>query len=193
MLHVVEGEDLWHPVLWSGENSFGESPWDFDSLGVYYAEHGQYWRILPQKMSLLWKYRDSVEVVCLGNSRMLHAAIADELSAFALNMATIPCDLHCIEFLYETYISLHLKNLKYLVIGLDFDLWNEYEPMGAINVNRGDALGFQYDANHDYWPDGVDSLFVNRVEEIENTEKLVANTTLIDDAAVNTAKHYGIW
>ena len=122
MLPVVEGEELWHPVLWSGENSLGESSWNYDSLGVYYADNGQYWRILPQKMSLLWKYRDSVEVVCLGNSHMLHAAVADELNLFALNMATIPCDLHCIEFLYETYISLHLKNLKYLVIGLDFDL-----------------------------------------------------------------------
>lgn len=171
MLPIVEGEELWHPALWSGRNSFGESSWNFDSLGVYYAEHDQYWRILPQKMSLLWKYRDSVEVACLGNSRMLHGAIADELNFFALNMATIPCDMHCIEFLYETYISLHLKNLKYLVIGLDFDLWNEYEPMGSVNVNRGDALGFQYDENHDYWPDGVDSLFVSRVEEIANAEK----------------------
>ena len=171
MLPIVEGEELWHPMLWSGENSLGETSWSYDSLGVYYADDGQYWRILPQKMSLLWKYRDSIDVVCLGNSRMLHAAIADELNFFALNMATIPCDMHCIEFLYETYISLHLKNLKYLVIGLDFDLWNEYDPMEAINVNRGNALGFLYDANHDYWPNGIDSLFVNRVEEIANSDK----------------------
>ena len=171
VLPLVEGEDLLHPALWTGKRSYGETSWNFDSLGVYYAELGQYWKILPQKMSLFWKYRDSVEVVCLGNSRMLHSAIADELSSFALNMATIPCDMHCEEFLYETYISLHLKNLKYLVIGLDFDLWNEYDPMGSVNVNRGNALGFVYDANHEYWPDGVDSLFVNRVEEIANADK----------------------
>ena len=174
ILPVVEGEDLWHPVLWSGMRALGESSWDYDSLGVYYAENGQYWRILPQKMTLLWKYRDLAEVVCLGNSHMIHGVVVDQLELFGINMATIPCDMHCIEFLYETYISLHVKNLKYLVVGLDFDLWNEYEYMGSINVNRGDAVGFVYDAYRDYWPDGVDSLFVNRVEEIANADKDLA-------------------
>ena len=36
-------------------------------------------------------------------------------------------------------------------------------------------------------------LKAGKVKTIENTEKLFAYTDLIDDAAKNTAKHYGIW
>ena len=43
--------------------------------------------------------------------------------------------------------------------------------MECINVNRGNALGFIYDDRHGYWPNGVDSLFVNRVQEIAESYK----------------------
>ena len=145
--------------------------WDFDSLGDYYAHEGQFTHILAQKLSLFWKYHDSIEVVCMGNSHMLVGVIPDSLKHFTVNLSTVPCDLHCVEYLYENYVSLHANELKYLVIGLDFDLWNEYETMGAIQLNFGDAAGFQYDIHHQFWRDGVDSLFVNRVVEIAN-EKL---------------------
>ena len=171
ILPIVEGEELYHPVLWTGTDSFGRNRWDYDSLGVYYAEQGQFSQILAQKMSLFWKYRDSAEVVCLGNSRMQAGVIAESLSLFALNLSSIPFDLHAVEFFYETYVTLHVKNLKYLVIGLDLDLWNEYDVEGCMNVNRGDALGFLYDDHHGYWPDGVDSLFVSRVLEIAEADK----------------------
>ena len=183
VLPVVEGEELWHPVLWTGMETLYQGSWDYDSLGVYNAEHGQFSHVLPQKMSIFWKYRDSAEVVCLGNSRMQVGVDPDRISRFTINLSTIPCDLHAIDFLYESYVSLHVKNLKYLVVGLDFDLWNEFEDMGCINANRGDALGFLYDDSHNFWPNGVDSLFVKRVEEIANVEK--------DKDYINMRKHRG--
>lgn len=171
VLPLVEGEDLYHPVLWA-ENRSSESSWDYDSLGVYRAEEGQYFQIIAQKIPLLWKYKDSAEVVCLGNSHMIQSVMPLNMSLSTINMGTIPCDMHCIEFLYEGYVSAQAKALKYLVIGLDIDLWTEYDSEGAIQVNFGDAAGFQYDMHHQYWRDGVDSLFLKRVEEIAlaNTE-----------------------
>lgn len=171
VLPLVEGEDLYHPVLWAGNRS-SESSWDYDSLGVYRAEEGQYFQIIAQKIPLLWKYKDSAEVVCLGNSHMIQSVMPLNMSLSTINMGTIPCDMHCIEFLYEGYVSAQAKALKYLVIGLDIDLWTEYDSEGAIQVNFGDAAGFQYDMHHQYWRDGVDSLFLKRVEEIAlaNTE-----------------------
>lgn len=171
VLPLVEGEDLLHPALWTGKRS-SESSWDYDSLGVYRAEEGQYFQIIAQKIPLLWKYKDSAEVVCLGNSHMIQSVMPLNMSLSTINMGTIPCDMHCIEFLYEGYVSAQAKALKYLVIGLDIDLWTEYDSEGAIQVNFGDAAGFQYDMHHQYWRDGVDSLFLKRVEEIAlaNTE-----------------------
>jgi len=171
ILPLVEGEDLLHPALWTGKRS-SESSWDYDSLGVYRAEEGQYFQIIAQKIPLLWKYKDSAEVVCLGNSHMIQSVMPLNMSLSTINMGTIPCDMHCIEFLYEGYVSAQAKALKYLVIGLDIDLWTEYDSEGAIQVNFGDAAGFQYDMHHQYWRDGVDSLFLKRVEEIAlaNTE-----------------------
>ena len=171
ILPIVEGEELWHPALWTGADLFESHGWDYDSLGAYYAEQGQFSRILPKKMSLLWRYRDSAEVVCLGNSHMQAGVMPENLSLFTLNLSSVPFDLHAVEFFYENYVTLHVKNLKYLVIGLDFDLWNEYDVMECINVNRGNALGFIYDDRHGYWPNGVDSLFVNRVQEIAESYK----------------------
>lgn len=165
VLPLVEGEDLLHPALWTGKRS-SESSWDYDSLGVYRAEEGQYFQIIAQKIPLLWKYKDSAEVVCLGNSHMIQSVMPLNMSLSTINMGTIPCDMHCIEFLYEGYVSAQAKALKYLIIGLDIDLWTEYDSEGAIQVNFGDAAGFQYDMHHQYWRDGVDSLFLKRVEEI---------------------------
>ena len=180
ILPLVEGEDLYHPVLWAGNRS-SESSWDYDSLGVYRAEEGQYFQIIAQKIPLLWKYKDSAEVVCLGNSHMIQSVMPLNMSLSTINMGTIPCDMHCIEFLYEGYVSAQAKALKYLVIGLDIDLWTEYDSEGAIQVNFGNAAGFQYDMHHQYWRDGVDSLFLKRVQEI----------ALADTEFVNMRKNRG--
>ena len=174
VLSLVEGTELWHPAFWGHERD-ANMHWNYDSLGLYYSENGQATHYLSQKMPVLWKYRDSAEVVCLGNSHM-QADIAPEfLSLPAINISTVPCDMHCIENLYETYISAQVPNLKYLVIGLDFDLWGEYGPGESMLLNMGMAPGFKYDRDHDYWREGVDSQFVNRTLEIASAYTLFAD------------------
>nr|WP_109571754.1 hypothetical protein [Fibrobacter succinogenes] len=166
-LLLVSGCSDSEPVSSQSTKSYS---WNYDSLGAYYANEGQYTHILAQKISLLWEYRDSAEVVCMGNSHTMSGINPEMLQHFAINLSTVPCDLHCMEYLYENYVSLHAKELKYLVIGMDFDLWNECDSMDAIQVNFGDAAGFQYDMHHQFWRDGVDSLFVNRVMEIAKSK-----------------------
>lgn len=174
ILPLIEGTEVWHPAFWSHDRD-ANTQWDYDSLGLYYTENGQPTHYLSQKMPVLWQYRDTAEVVCLGNSHMQSGIDPKQFSLFAINISTVPCDMHCIENLYETYISTQVSHLKYLVIGIDFDLWNEYEPGGSMDLNKGDAPGFQYDANHDYWREGVDSAFVERTVEISSAYKKYAS------------------
>jgi uncharacterized protein (TIGR02171 family) len=171
MLSLVEGEELWHPVFWAHDRD-KNSRWDYDSLGLYYSESGQATHYLTQKMPVLWTFRDSAEVVALGNSHMQAAVAPDLLSMPAINLSTIPCDMHCIENLYETYISTHFSHLKYLVVGIDFDLWDEYEPGESMALNFGDAPGFRYDYNHDYWRGEIDSAFVERAVKVAEAYKM---------------------
>lgn len=174
MLPLIEGAELWHPAFWMQDRNV-DSRWDYDSLGLYYTENGQPIHLLAQKMPLLWRYRDSAEVVCLGNSHIQAGVNPAELSFFAINFSTVPCDMHCVEYLYETYITTQVSHLKYLVIGIDFDLWNEFEPGESVTLNMGDAPGFQYDINHDYWREGVDNAFVERTAEFAPINELYAS------------------
>lgn len=173
MMPLVEGEELWHPSFWMQDYT-SQSEWDFDSLGYYYTENGQLTHYLPQKMAIMWKYRDSAEVACMGNSHAQAAIAVNMMSKFAVNLSTVPCDMHCVEYLYENYVSVHLKELKYLVVGLDLDLWFEEQSDACIQANMGDAIGFKYDIDHQFWRGGVDSVFANRAYEIATTDPIMA-------------------
>lgn len=54
-----------------------------------------------------------------------------------------------------------------------------------------ETVGISHDQGFDKALNAL--LKAGEIEEIENTDKLLANTMLIDEAAENTAKHYGIW
>ena len=173
MMPLVEGEELWYPSFWMQDYA-NQSSWDFDSLGYYYTENGQSTHYLPQKMAIMWKYRDSAEVACMGNSHVQAAIAVNMMSKFAVNLSAVPCDMHCVEYLYENYVSVHMKELKYLVVGLDMDLWIDEQPDACIQVNMGDAIGFKYDIDHHFWQDGVDSVFANRAYEIATADPIMA-------------------
>ena len=173
MMPLVEGEELWHPSFWMRDYA-NQSNWDFDSLGYYYTENGQSTHYLPQKMAIMWKYRDSAEVACMGNSHAQAAIAVNMMSKFAVNLSAVPCDMHCVEYLYENYVSVHMKELKYLVVGLDLDLWLDEHPYACIQANMGDAIGFKYDINHQFWRGGIDSVFANRAYEIATTDPMMA-------------------
>lgn len=166
MFELAEGEELWHPAYWIFEDF--DSTLALDSLGMYYSTNGQVTHYLAEKMPLFWNYHDSAEVVCLGNSHMQAGVYPGEMKHFAINLSTTPCDMHCIRYMYENYVTNHVKQLKYLVIGLDLDLWGEYDDGMSMALNMGDAPGYQYDIAHEFWKDGVDKAFVEWVDQLGN-------------------------
>lgn len=87
------------------------------------------------------------------------------MSVSSMNMGFYPCDMHCQHYMFKNYVLNHASNVKYIVVGLDFDLWFNYEERSDMEWSMGNAPGFRYDENHDFYLDGVDDAFVNLVME----------------------------
>ncbi|WP_407456293.1 TIGR02171 family lipoprotein [Fibrobacter sp.] len=163
---LLQGDEIWHPNLWTQSYSMNnESGWNLDSIGEYRGNTNQTSNLLYEKMPMLWEFRDSAEVVGLGNSHMWTGFDPHFIKRNAVNLGVVPCDMHCIEYLFSHYIVNHYGKLKYLVVSLDFDLWYNEDPERDISISMGDALGFRYDINHDFWPQGVDESFVDLVRQ----------------------------
>ena len=168
LVELVEGDELWHPSLWSSDAhaSANESILDLDSAGVYFVE-GQDWshEALGYKMNLLWKYANQVEILCVGSSRTENGIIADKIqSGFALNMGHSGNDMNASLFVAENYGVNHLKKLKTIVVSLDFDLWRfetDYSDLIFLNTP-----GYIYDKNHSFWKDEDMADFSQIVEAI---------------------------
>jgi uncharacterized protein (TIGR02171 family) len=165
VIEVVEGEDRWHPALWSNSaDNVAYGDLDIDSAGVYCTpDCGEAAMMLRYKLELLWTHKDSANTVMLGSSRMLEGVIPALLSDefYAINMANVPNLPVTSKYLFENYILPHVKNLKYLVISIDIDLWS-YSEHSNYNFFLDDYKkfpGFVYDQNHSYWqgayPEGL--------------------------------------
>lgn len=98
-----------------------------------------------------------------------------EMNVFSVNMGVVPCDMHCEHFLFTNYVLNHCPKVKYVVLGLDFDLWSNIDERTDINADMGGALGFEYDKSHDFYPDGVDDKFVQIVLNNAPDESVVEN------------------
>ena len=163
---LVEGDDVWHPCFWVSTGISSESSdWNADSVGVYVSAKNQTDYLLSHKMPLFWKLKDSVELIGLGNSRMWAGFDPLEMSVSSMNMGFYPCDMHCQHYFFKNYVLNHGSNVKYVVVGLDFDLWFNYDERTDIEWDMGEALGFKYDISHEFYPDGVDETFVKMVIE----------------------------
>ena len=151
---LVEGEELWHPSLWIQDVSHSNSDdilLNPDSAGNYLLSGGQWFMECNKvKMELFWQYKDSLDIVLLGSSRVedgLNPLILS--SGFALNMGCSMNDFSQIINLAENYAMNHIKKLKTIVIALDFDLWSIYDDYGELLYSS--APGYKYDADHNYW------------------------------------------
>lgn len=161
---IIDGSELWHPCLWvKTSNSESSSALSPDSAGIYYAEGTGIWA--NHKMKLFFANYETVEVIGLGSSRTGLGFDPTKMKfGKALNMALIPNDMYMTQYLVKNYILPHAKNVKVLAIGIDFDLW--YYPEGnAALINFATAPGYYYDANHNFWKDGLPEGFVEKVEE----------------------------
>ena len=158
---LVEGDELWHPALWIKkietvpdtvpDTGFRLDP---DSAGLYYVSGGN-WRQINYryKIELLWKYRDSINVVFLGSSRALYSLNPDfmEKPYFAVNLANSGNTLPGAFFLFKNYVLPHLKNLKYVVVGTDLDRLLYLDSF--FDTEAFTIPGYAYDRSHNYWVD----------------------------------------
>lgn len=158
---LIEGDELWHPCLWAAENSLvnDDTSLDLDSAGIYFNNlGGEAAIVLRYKMELLWDYRDSANVVVVGSSRPLNGINPMELGEpfFAINLSNIPNMMVTSEYLLLNYVFPHVKNLKYVVVSLDIDLWyhSESESYNFFYQEYLNYPGYVYDMNHNYWKYG---------------------------------------
>ena len=111
------------------------------------------------KLELLWRYRDSADVVILGSSRPLAAADPVAMKQFfAVNLAQTPNSMATTRELFERYVLGNVNNLRYLVLSLDIDFWNKDTLWDNFFHERYRLYpGFVYDENHNYWKDNRDA------------------------------------
>ena len=153
---LAEGAELWHPDLWVGKSDAAHFELDPDSAGVYYSSAGTLGDyVMRIKMELLWRYKDSANVVVLGSSRPLNAVSAEDFSEsfFVLNLAQTPNSMFLSREILEKYVYPHVPGLKYLILSLDIDFWWKTEDMedASLAVYQRQYPGYAYDENHGYW------------------------------------------
>lgn len=171
IIELAEASDLWHPSLWaSQDNSKIDSEIDLDSAGIYMGPDDSWASVLMRyNMELLWKFYDTLNVAILGSSRPLDALSPSLLSddLFAVNFAHTPNSIYATKDFLDKYLFTHAFNLKYIVMSLDIDFWH------VTNNNLGGNFfltyapnypGYNYDANHEYWKNGVPEGLLNATE-----------------------------
>ena len=130
---------------------------DPDSAGIYYTTSGpnsdaDQWRY---KMEFLWQYKDTANLVVLGSSRGyndVNPLLFNE-SIFAINLAVSKNVISGTDYFFNNYVLPHMKKLKYVVLTVDNDLWHTTESFFTSDYKA--YPGYVYDANHNFWKDGV--------------------------------------
>ena len=168
-IDLLEGNELWHPCFWikkkdilppssSSTDSINSSSSMFildpDSAGMYYNTSGVYpsadrWRY---KMELMWKFKDTANIIALGSSRMENGFMPLLITSpgFALNLASSGNSVQGSSLFLEKYLYHHIKKIKVLIFDLDLDRWSCCSnPL--LNNPYKHYVGYIYDENHNYW------------------------------------------
>lgn len=142
-----------------------------DSAGAYYKSGGsENASMLRYKLELLWQYRNQSKLVILGSSRSMYGIkpLLMDSSLTAINMSQIPNSLFVSDFLLKNYVVNHVKNLKYLVLSVDFDMWWRDENDSYDNFFLSEYKiypGYVYDENHNFWKDGYPEGLLEKTHE----------------------------
>ena len=175
IMELIKGDELWHPCIWIGEVNKTESPLEPDSAAIYWNDDDD--PLLATKMNAFWAIADSIEVMALGSSRTsIGFATISITYGVPFNMATIPNDMDVNYYLAKNYVFPHCKNLEYIILALDLDLWSE---KSGVNVKRNilSIPGCHYDANHDFWKKG------NASHIIEASKQQLSEQLYLEDIA----------
>lgn len=151
---LVEGEELWHPSFWVKKRAFAKDlEIDLDSAGVYrdaIYEDGE--KALNVKMRMFWDMKDSLELIAVGSSRTERGFDPAQMSMPSFNYGHIGGDLWSQLYQMYHYVIPHAKNLKYLVFEISPDLMKN-SRLNNSDVIYGQAPGYFYDRNHNFWVD----------------------------------------
>ncbi|PBC67754.1 uncharacterized protein (TIGR02171 family) [Fibrobacter sp. UWS1] len=161
VLHLVEGNELWHPSLWvsPNRNRLPSDKYAADSLGIYMTETSSIGsRIMKVKMDLFWTNRAKAQIAITGSSRTFAgvdpALLTTTGNTEAFNYSYSGQDMAATEFLIANYY-LPLEKLKTLVIALNLDRWSYTDE--AFQTLYNEVPGYIYDERHDFWQNGVPS------------------------------------
>lgn len=144
---------------------------DPDSAGLYlistYTEVK--YGLMRNNMELLWNFHDQANVVVLGSSRPLDGIVPNQFNEkfFVLNLAQTPSGIYVSKFYLDHYVFPHMKNLRYIILSLDYDLWR-WGPNTDRNFFYSDYKklpGYVYDRNHEYWVNGIPGELAELTEE----------------------------
>jgi len=161
---LAEGQELWHPDIWTSGKVIDGGDLDLDSAGVYLApgmdEHVARYRV---KMELFWKHIEETEVILVGSSRMERGIDPNMFPEWnMLNFGVMGPSWGKDLYFIENYILNHGQNLKAIAVSLDMDAWRD----NLVLLNQVVSLpGYVYDKNHKFWKDGVPDNFVEAVSE----------------------------
>lgn len=172
VMELIEGEELWHPCLWIKPQDPSSSENDIllalDSVAIYYdnaitTSEG----IMKPKMRMFWEMKDSLELVAVGSSRTERGFDPFSIPSYvSLNMGYSGSELWGELYFAENYVLNHVKNLKVLVLELPPDLQSN-APEVKYNMLFEQAPGYIYDANHDFWVNGLPEDFMMYVQEYQ--------------------------
>ena len=179
---LAEGDDLWQPNLWLPD-AYDKSTLevDEDSAGVYmHVGDNLEGLLMRYNMEVLWKYRDTANVVVLGSSRPMLGVSPKYFSPkfFVINLAQTPNSIYMSRDYLDTYIFPHVKRLKYIILSLDLDLWYKSEEESFFVNGYEQYAGYVYDKNHDYWKDGYPN---GLLECTENYISVDGESFFLDD------------
>ena len=167
LVDLAEGEDLWHPCLWTRASS-GDEIIDLDSAGVYLSPgFANAQLVFRKKMELFWKRLPYTQVICLGSSRMQRGLNPDMYPEMEmLNMGATGIEPNREIWFMQNYVFTHLQNIKVIALSLDFDGYRG--EANFVNDVFLSVPGYVFDANHDFWKDGVPPGFIDAVESFVN-------------------------
>jgi len=161
---LADGSELWHPDFWIGKLQNFETTLNLDSAGQYelncpYTGDAST-TMTRYDLELLYKHRDSINVLVSGSSRpwigFNPIILNKNKDIFSINMSNAAVDLSVARRLIFNYGINLLPKLKLAVVSLDLDIlfWRHYGMHNYWDLIFMQTPGFVYDVSHNFWADG---------------------------------------
>lgn len=162
---IAQGTELWHPDFWIGKPQNFETTLNVDSAGQYELNcpyTGDMSTTMTRyDLELLYKYRDSINVLISGSSRPWSAInpimINNSIKGiFSINIASAAVDLSVAKRIFFGYGINLLPKFKLAIVSFDLDIIFQryYAARNLWDIIFAHSPGFIYDESHNFWSEG---------------------------------------